>query len=87
MADDSTETATEPNAATEPAAPAPVSDTVRALLVERAGYLRQGKVARAEAVDEQLRLRGYADATVDGKPLIGDAPKPATARGRRTAKG
>ena len=83
MADDSTET----TEATEPAVAAPVSDTVRALLVERAGYLRQGKTERAALVDEQLRLRGYADATVDGKPLIGDAPKPATARGRRTTKG
>ncbi len=84
MADDSIETAPE---SAEPAVPAPVSDTVRALLVERAGYLRQGKTERAALVDEQLRLRGYADATVDGKPLIGDAPKPATARGRRTTKG
>lgn len=87
MADDTTDTTLEEPEVVEPAAPTPVSDTVRALLVERAGYLRQGKTERAALVDEQLRLRGYADATVDGKPLIGDAPKPATARGRRTAKG
>lgn len=72
---------------TEATAEAPGTDTIRALLVERAGYLRTGKPDRAAAVDEQLRLRGYADATVNGKPLIDDAPKPSAARGRRTAKG
>lgn len=74
MADDSTET-------TEITAPAPVSDTVRALLVERAGYLRQGKTERAALVDEQLRLRGYTETTAS------TADAPPTSRGRRTTKG
>lgn len=58
-------------------------DTVRALLTERAGYLRAGKTARVEAVDEQLRLRGYSDAPEPPAPL---SPAPAS-RGRRTTKG
>jgi len=51
---------------------------VAALLRERAGYVgREGKEDRVEAVDEQLRLRGYSP---DGEPLDEepdpeDAPK------------
>lgn len=92
MSDESTEATAEVDESTEATAEAPVSDTIRALLTERAGYLRIGKTARAEAVDEQLRLRGYADATdVNGNrlvPPVGEAaPKPSSARGRRTTKG
>jgi hypothetical protein len=40
---------------------------VAALLRERAGYVgRKGKEDRVEAVDEQLRLRGFSP---DGEPL------------------
>lgn len=51
---------------------------VEALLVERAGYLRAGKTARADQVTAQLRAAGYTE------PRAVAAPE---ARGRRTAKG
>lgn len=45
---------------------------VAALLRERAGYAgRKGKEDRVEAVDEQLRLRGY---NPDGTRIEEDAP-------------
>jgi len=57
-------------------------DMVRALLIERAGYERMGKLDRAAQVTEQLRLRGYET------PALAETREDVkTARGTRTTKG
>jgi DNA-binding PucR family transcriptional regulator len=75
---------TGPDLETTRAAVVAGSDMVRALLVERAGYLRGGKADRVAQVDEQLRRRGYP---TDGLPSAGDEPQAPDAppRGRRAA--
>ncbi len=55
---------------------------VPALLAERAGYVRQGRVERAAAVDEQLRAHGYD--TSDLPPAALEQPSRTTPpKGRR----
>ena len=55
---------------------------IRALLIERAGYQRMGRVERAQQVTEQLEQLGYTEPT---PALARDDVKPS--RGTRTAKG
>jgi hypothetical protein len=50
---------------------------VAALLAERAVCAADGQAERVEAIDEQLRLRGYRP---DGEPLA--RPSPVRARRR-----
>ena len=77
--DESTEATAEVDESTEATAEAaPVGDYVRALLVERAGYLRMGKTERAAQVDVELARAGYVDAPADEAP--------ARSRGQRTTK-
>lgn len=57
-------------------------DMIRALLIERAGYERQGRADRAADVTAQLERLGHAEP----KPaVIRDEAK--SARGTRTTKG
>lgn len=70
---------------------------VAALLREREGYAgRKGKEDRVDAVDEQLRLRGYTpdgdriredSAPDDRETATGSAPKPAAEQRSTPPKG
>lgn len=60
---------------------------IAALLRERDGYVRFGKADRIEAVDAELKRRGYEDPKSEPKARAPRAAKQATADRAETDKG